>query len=419
MKKLIIILTIFTLFQFTGCKTFFTEEGKLYSQSKSMVRQKRYDLAISNLSMSIQIDPEYKKAILYIEEIFPESQEYYKRELRNLAEDNTLVVLDRKASIYTSLNNINRSMRNLPQLIQPKTKAVLTFKLEDYSNELETSILAAAEGHYQEGLRLYRDRSRENAKASSKEFLKVLEYIPNYKDAVSLEAKARTDAIQSVVFLPFRGDNYPAATLKINEYILDIIVSNITSDQEVMEYTNIVDHSLLKPILQTQQLALSGLFDESTSVEIGKLVSANLIFTGKTNKISFKKPSITHRKDHREAMVPAVFDDLGREPLENEKITVEADIDLYRNNTEVKIFISFKLIDIETSTVLLSDSLLKTNSDTVFWADYEGDKRALSQDDLNMVNNKTRNVKDVEELLIEALRDLGLEVAGKLKNYLK
>lgn len=418
-RILISLFAIFILLLFSGCKTLFTEEGHLYSQSKSLVRHKSYDRAIANLSMALQIDPEYKKAILLMEEIFPESQKYYLRKLQGLNQNDSLSVLDSRASIYKSLNSINHSMNNLPQLIHPKTKEILSFKLIDYSKEMDNSVLAAAEGHYQEGLKLSKKGNRENAKAASKAFLKALEYIPDYKDAVAREAAARTKAIQSVVFLPFRGDNYTVSALDANEYLLDIIISRLTSDKSVMEYTNIVDRSQLEPILKTQQLALSGLFDESTSVKIGKLVSANLIFAGKTIQISIEKPTIIHRKEHRAVKVPAVFDDLGREPLEGEQFLAEGDIDLFQKSSSVKILISFKLLDVETSTVLLSDSLSTKKIDSTSWAEYHGDDRALNKSDRELIAKGEEKVSGVEDLLVKGLKDLGMNVSGRLKNYLK
>ncbi len=421
MKKIILFLPfiLVLVFQITSCKTLFTEEGRLYRQAKTLVRQKKYDHAISNLSIALQIDPEYKNAVKLIDEIFPESQSYYLRLLKNMEQKDTLEVLDRRASIYTSLNTIYRAMSNLPQLIHPKTKEMLSFKLTDYSKQMDEAVHSAAEGYYQEGLRLAGNGNRTDAKAASKAFLKALEYIPDYKDAVSREAAARNRAIQAVVFLPFRGLDYTISDLNANEYILDTIVAKLSSDKEVMEYTKIVDQSQLEPILQSQQLALSGLFDDTTSVEIGKLVSANLIFSGKTNQISYDEPVTTHKVEHRKREVPAAFDDLGREPLEGETVTVEADIDIFKKTTSARILISYKLLDIETSTVLLSDSLNRDTEDSISWAAYQGDERALNEKDLELVSKGEGKAADASELISEGLRYLGMEVAAKLKSYLK
>lgn len=418
-RILISLFAILILMQFSGCKTLFTQEGHLYSQSKSLVRHKRYDHAIANLSMALQIDPEYKKAILLIDEIFPESQKYYLRELQNLDQTGNLSVIARRASIYRSLNDINISMKKLPKLVHPKTGEILSFTLVDYTKEMDSALTAAAEGFYQEGLKLSETGNREDAKAASKAFKKVQKYIPNYKDTVSLEAAARTKAIQSVVFLPFRGNNYTVSALDANEYLLDLIISRLTSDKNVMEYTRIVDRSQLEPILKTQQLALSGMFDESTSVKIGKLVSANLIFAGKTIQISIEKPTTIHKTEHRAVKVPAVFDDLGRDPLEGEQFLAEGDLDLFQKSSSVKILISFKLLDVETSTIVLSDSLSTEKNDSTSWAEYHGDKRALHKSDLELIAKGEEKVSGVDELLLEGLKDLGMNVAVRLKNYLK
>lgn len=419
-KRIVLILiTILIIFNISACKTLFTDEGRLFSQSKSLIRSKYYDQGIMKLSMALQIDPEYKKAILYLEEKFTESEQYYIRAGLNLEQNNSLSFLSRRVSIYKSLNSIKNSMEKLPPLTHPKTKLLLVFELTDYTEELEASILAAAEGYYKEGTRLLKDGERENAKAASKAFLVVLDYIPGYKNAVLLEKKARTNAIQSVVFLPFRGDNYTASALNANEYILDIIISQLASDSEVMEYTNIVDHSQINSILQTQQLSLTGLFDESTSVEIGKLVSANLILTGKTNLITLNYPETYQSTEYREQLVPAVYEDLDREPLEGEQIIAEAVVFMYETFSSINIDISYKLIDIETSTILLSDTLHQEKSNLVLRAEYQGDVRALSQRDNNLIRYGEGKDVDMEQLLVAGLKDLGKNIAVNLRNYLR
>ncbi len=420
MKKIALsILLIFMIFQLSGCKTLFTEEGSLYSHSKPLVRRKQYDQALSNLSLALQIDPEYKKAILFLEKVYPEAITHYQREIRNLTSGEALSSLDRRAAAYRSLNSIAFSMGNLPGIIHPKTGTPLVFDVVNYDTELETAVLAAAEGYYQEGRRLAVEAGRESAKAASRAFKTALEYIPGYKDADSLEQDARIKAIQSIVFLPFRGDNYTYSGFNANEYLQNTIITDIVSNPSVMEYTNIVERALLEPVLEAQKMALTGLFNESVSIEIGKLVNANLIVAGKTNQISFDLPRVFTKSEHREKIITPTAEELGREPLESDAYSVEADIILYRKVAEVRVMASYKLIDIETGTLVLTDSLRKEESDSVYWAEYQGDERALTDRDRNLVDNKERSVKDVEDMLITALEAMGREISGQLGDYLR
>ncbi|MBI9102892.1 MAG: hypothetical protein JEY99_10785 [Spirochaetales bacterium] len=416
----VLVLGVISLLMVSGCKTLFTTEGNLYAAAKDNVRQNHFDMAVDKLVQAVNIDPEYKRAILFLEKSYPEGLDYYRVELNRIQGEDDLSALDYRASLYNSLVDMSDSIKKLPDpLIHPKTDLVMIFEINDYSEELKAAVTMAAEGYYLEGMRLAGLGSREAKKEASKAFLKTLAYIPGYKDAESRESAAREGAIQQVVFLPFRGDNYTFNGLDANELLFDKILSLIVSDSEVKKYTRIVDRSILDEVLKEQKLYASGLFDESTSIEIGELVSANMAVSGRTSQLTYKKPETEVVREFREVEVTPTAEELGREPLEGELITVSADCFFHEKSSSARLIVSYNLIDIESGTVLQSDTLRSDVSDSAEWITVEGDKRVLSYSEMGLVSTRDRDVKDSEELILECIDDMGKNIAEQLASYLR
>lgn len=418
-SSVLVFFVLVLLFSLAGCKSLFTPEGRHYRDAKSAVARSDYSRGIAALSLALQLDPEYKKAILLLEEAYPQGVNWYKNELTKVSGGFDLSSLDRTAAAYAALVSIAESVNTLPVLVHPKTKQTLSFSPGDYREELRQAELNAAEGHYQEGIRLALMDDRESAKQSSREFLKALDYVPGYKDAREREGVIRQRAIQSVVFLPFSlntGANYGA---DISRIIPDTIIAEIINNPEVMEYTQIVDQELVDQVIQNQRLSMSGLYDESSGVEIGRLVNANLILAGKVNNMTWDKPYQTFKVVEREAQVTPTAADLGREPLEGELFTVNATVYLFEAGSSAKIMASYKLIDIETGTIILSNALAEEVVDEQFWAEFEGDERALTAEDRKLTQVRKKSPRTIPSLLGEASEEIGKVIASRLKSYLK
>ncbi|MDC7224398.1 MAG: hypothetical protein PQJ60_11710 [Spirochaetales bacterium] len=402
----------------SGCKSF-TTEGNFYSQGKYAARRNQYDIAVENLVQAVNIDREYKKAILLLDQIYPEGIEYYRGILRRIEGRDDLEALDSRANSYISLVSMVRSIQDAPSLIHPKTAEPIRFPLYEYNAEKEAAVLAAAEGHYQEGIRLASQGSRESDKAASKEFLRTLDYVPSYKDAEKREEEARSGASQQLLFLPFRGERSYRSNLDVNEYLLDYVISAVLKDDKALEYTTIVDRSLMEMALEEQQLQLTGLFDESLSIEIGQMVSANMVFNGTITQVNLEASEPQIIREKRDRSVTPTAAELGREPLEGETVTVSGECSFHSLSSSARLVGGFKLIDIETGTVLLNETYRVERDDFARWLVLEGDNRVLSEEEKLLAMEQDRGVSSPDDLLLECADELGRNVAQALIAYLR
>ena len=77
MKKKIVLIILITAVMLSGCKSLFTREGNLLSDAKQAERRGDYHAAVLSVVESIRIDNEYKKAIEFLKEVYPQANSYY------------------------------------------------------------------------------------------------------------------------------------------------------------------------------------------------------------------------------------------------------------------------------------------------------------------------------------------------------
>lgn len=402
-----------------GCKTLFTSEGRYYREARYLAGSGEYAGALESLGRALLIDPSYEKALVLLIEVYPEAVAWYERELEELRGRSDIPSLDRKAETCAALVSIHATVQALPELRHPETGAPIRLYPRDYRAELEAARTEAAEGHYGEGIRLAARDSREDAKQASKEFLKVLEYRPGYRDAAERESAARLRAAQNLAVLPFTHDFSAVFESGVGREIRERLIASLTGDQVAMEYTNLVDQAVLKEALRSQREALSSLYDESAAVKVGRLVQANLVLSGKVEHLRRSEPDPETRVYEREAEVPATAEDLGREPLEGETVTVGATVTCRRYSSSAGFRTVYTLNDLETGTIILSDTFSLEAGDELYRADYEGDPRALTAGDLEMIRDSRRRIKDPDTLLRTLAEEAGEEIARALRDYLR
>ncbi|MDC7222062.1 MAG: hypothetical protein PQJ59_19190 [Spirochaetales bacterium] len=401
-----------------SCKSFSTE-GQYYSAGKSAARSAKYDVAVENLVQAIHLDREFKKAILLLDEVYPEGLEYYRGIIRLSVGRNDLEALDNRAASYSSLVAMVSAVENFPKIEHPKTGENLSFERVDYSVQKEEALLKAAEGYYQEGIRLASLKAREDSKAASKAFLKCLGYIPDYKDAGKRELNARSDASQQLLFIPFSGENYSRPGMELKDILLESISTAVLNDSNAMEYTTVIDRSLLELTLEEQKALLTGLYDEEKGIELGRLVSANMVFTGTISLISWDDPKLNMFKEHREKIVSPTASDLGRAPTEGETLTVSGVLNYHEQRSYAQLSASYKLIDIERGTILLNETFRSEAEDTKSWILLQGDQRVLTEEEREMLTLTDRDVKEVDQLLLECVDSIAHDMAFQLIGYLR
>ena len=454
MKKKIVLIILITVVMLSGCKSLFTREGNLLSDAKQAERRGDYHAAVLSVVESIRIDNEYKKAIEFLKEVYPQANSYYALKVDQTRSAGGESANDDIAMYYKYLKEINEAVRTLPTIYDPKTELQLTFTYTDYQKELEQANQSAAEEHYLLGLEYLDMKGRENGKTAVEEFEKTLSYIPGYKDAESLKMEAHKQALQIIAFFPFQNNAWNIPTAQFADIMQGTTISALMSNSGVMKYTQIIDQSLQARIIEQQAGSLSALMDDDSRVEIGQLLNSNIFITGTIDSAAIEGPNTGMTKIHRTAEIKVEQTETdsssgtdyykdGSSSLkydsENDNayyksgssrdtssdvtaygtITVEADVFKYLKEISFEVTVSYKAIDVETGAIIKSDTIKTLIEDSSEWAEWTGNEDALTYEDEQLIGKYEESVMSAQQIATRAAEQVGKDMANSLAAFLK
>jgi Curli production assembly/transport component CsgG len=252
--------------------------------------------------------------------------------------------------------------------------------------------------------------------------LKVEERKLNYKESASLKAQSLDKGMYTLALLPFKnGTPINGADIKIAAYLLDELTK--LNDP----FLKVVDRENMNSILAEQRFQMSGIFNESMAVEVGKIAGAKAIISGTVlnqtstvgslNKVTrnafesymVKKVNAEGKAYYETAYNPVTYDE-------------------YFNAAEAKLSIQYKLTSLETATMLKSSIVDKSKKDEVLYATYGGNSNNLYPANGNMVNTNQRDRNALQNMLKanrslkdpnELANDLYIETAKQIASEIK
>lgn len=258
-------------------------------------------------------------------------------------------------------------------------------------------------------------------------FTLVLKRIPNYKDA----NESRKEALERGrrTFLIFTFENITGKRhieTKISDYISSEL-SNLSDP-----FLRLVDRGNFEKIMREQELTTSGLVDESSAAEIGKLFGAQKAISGKV--IAYYYKTSRSRPQKREAAEPYTVKKK-REDGEgyiNETKYKKVKYTNYTKTVDIRIEFKYKVISLQTSEVLLSDIIELSSGDRTSYSTYDGDfkrlyplsqsgvdKNKYSINKLRSQFTERRKLKTEDELSNDLFKNISVKVVKNISQNLK
>jgi tetratricopeptide (TPR) repeat protein len=241
---------------------------------------------------------------------------------------------------------------------------------------------------------------------------KVITKDASYKDALALRNEAVEKGRYAIAVLPFAGTNKDQAAR--------VQALSTTSLTEIKDpFIKVVDRENIERILAEQRLGLSGVVDEATAVQAGKLMGAHAVLMG--TLIDYREETGTLKRSTKDGFqsyqlkVPDPANPGHMMLVTKYKPTRYTQ---YQQVNKVYCSFSYKLVSLETGEVLLSKLVDRTASDQADYATYDGDKNTLwparnglvdasnnARRDLQGLLSGPHEVKAVSTLSNEALRE--------------
>ena len=434
MKRTVLLFTIIALLaMLTGCKSLFTREGNLLIDARNAESAGNYAAAVVNAAESIRIDNQYAEAIIFLRDLYPRANDYYLQKLDEKKNSDRRFINDEITAVYNSLYSLNEAVRTLPPVLDPQSKAQLSFPYTDYKAALNQSKEMAAEDHYQEGLKLMKLKGRENAKSAAGEFEAALSFVPGYKDAEKRKTEAVEEGIQVIAFFTFKNNAWNIPTENFSDLVQNRTISALLADPQVMKFTRIIDRDMQASLLQEQIGSMNAMMDDESRVEIGELLNANIFITGTIDAAALEGPSTSMVQEHRSVTKESSdstiqeSDDATTKDKRNSASTtkssasqtLEADVFIYTKAITFNVTVSYKAVDVETGAILLSNTININRDDSIEWADYRGDSDALTGNDHFLLGKSESSISSPEQIASEAASEVGEALAADLKKILK
>lgn len=403
-----------------------SQNSMLYHEAKRERKAGRYERAYFLVVESLIMKPSNAKAQELLREIYPMALGHREDNLRRILASNDGDRFDRAVAEYTALEKMNIAAKKLPLLRHPKTHIPLRITIPDYSQELNQAKLDAAEYHYQKGIQFSLiANDPQMQRDAAREFKLALEFVGDYKDAEMYYEQSRQRGVRRLAILPFenhhgQGKRYAG----IENMFTDLIISGIHRDQDSMEFLEIITRDRIDALVEEQELLVSGLFDESSMANVGSLLGAHEILTGRISQILYSPQRINRIREVETRSIKT-----GEEEYEN-KVGEMVMRDVFEDisceyftltkSSKVVLAGSYSIIDVATGKIQRQYSFHEEVPFSAQWTIMgEGDERALSRNIKDRIRMGEPASASEQELLNTAIIRLAKQIVGELKNYLR
>ncbi|MGB0390042.1 MAG: CsgG/HfaB family protein [Salibacteraceae bacterium] len=307
--------------------------------------------------------------------------------------------------------------------VDPNYKDVASLK--NYSN---------VEPIYLEALKFF---EAENYHKSYDLFVRVIKMNGNYKQAPYYRDESLVNGRLTIAILPFEDESktsYMSASLK------RLILQGGSSKKD--PFLVYIDRENMDALLNEQKLGLTGVIDENTAAETGKLLGAKFLIKGRIiNYNHIYEPLQTRVETAYEERTVRKYNSV-QGYYYNQKTYVKTNYKLNTIKRTVECKIELSLISTETGEVVLSQSYSQKKDDNLQFGEYSKDAKNLypgyykslsyaSAEDLvdksiiekqkleRVIAQKRRQTKSEEQLGSLLLEEVATNWVWKIRKYEK
>lgn len=189
-------------------------------------------------------------------------------------------------------------------------------------------------------------------------FLEVTRLDATYKDALLLRDECLTKSKISIAYLLIEN---PKVDHSIETSVGAMIKNAVLGLQD--PFVQLLDRENIDQLIAEQMNGMSGLYDEKTVIQAGRLTGARFILTGEL--VSYEPMNAPQRGIERKAYLGSI--------TSSKKVKYTE----YRLGRGLDASFRYQIIDAETGRVYATAIIPFSHRDNVVWADFEGDHSML------------------------------------------
>jgi len=404
----------------TGCAAF-TPHGKFTKSASEAYQTGKYDKAIKYSVKALRAKPEYEDAQKILTNSFPVFIRNRENRIADLASRTDLKSVDNRVKEYQALIRISHSVRDLPPLVDNKSKKPIKFSFKDYTELLKEAKNSAAETYYKYGHKMGEIGGIENSKSAAKAFRKSQSYIPQYKNTEELYEKFKLSGIKRIAIFPFSNKSGQNKYGAIGDLVSDQVTSVIMGTESAIEFLHILSRTELEQSMKKNNSTYGALLDHSQIVEIGKSLNLHEVIIGQITQINVSTPQSTvknvNEKNNVIVRTEEYLNKKGKKRTRSIRDDVFAEVKIHQMRANAKITGSYKIIDIKSAQLKKTDSFSGEYEYNHKWASYNGDERGLSNMTKTLIKNDPGIAPSDGDRVNLAAKNLVSSMSDKIITY--
>lgn len=354
------------------------------SSGKKAFKRGDYDRAVYQAVKRLRSDTDNKKARATLGKAYTHALNTHERKIKNLQSSQDPMKWERMLGHYNSINALSEEILRCPACME------IVPNPRQYISELTSLRQSAAEERYllaRQALKNKRDR--EQALAAHRHLIKANEFVPGYKDSQQLMEEAMYYATLHVVVEPVPA---PVGALAINQEFFN---------NKVMEYLNVNRISPYVIFYTPEEAEARQLewIDHRISMSFDQFALGNVI--SHTEVINVQKDSVLLNPGQRNEVY-------GR---------VEAQFKRYEKGLVGSGLLDFRIIDPQLNRVISQEKFPSEFRWVTVWATYNGDKRALSNEQIELVERRELPIPNPQFMFEQFAAPLYDQVVSKITNF--
>jgi hypothetical protein len=364
------------IFTFFGCSS-----GK-----KAFERGDYYGAVMKSVNRFRQ-NPDHSKSIEALQAAYPLAVEYYESEAQNEIASNSNFKWKNAIQSYNSINTLYEAIRQCPAC----KKAVPNPK--NYYAEIGPLKEKAADESYNAGITSLMKGNRDEAKKAYFNFYDAQSFVPGYKDVVEYLDKAKFEATLKVIVeqIPV-----PARYNLSGGFFQDKV--------EAFLHNNYTDQTFIKFYTP----------EEAKSV--------NLPYADQIMRIQFDDFSVGNSVlREKEETVTKDSVKVGEAKIEGKTVpvynTVKAKLTTYRKELISNGLLSMIVVDAKTNGVLTTRKFTGEFVWVSQWARFNGDERALSDDQLRICKLREQQPPHPQDLFLEFTKPIYNQLIPAVRGF--
>jgi hypothetical protein len=356
------------------------------SGKKAYERGDYYEAVMRSVSRLRQ-NPDHSKSLETLKNAYPLAVEFFETQAKNDIASNTNFKWKNAIQSYNSINQMYEAIRQCPGCMKVVKSPV------NYYTEIGPLKEKAADESYNAGIEALMKGNRNDAKRAYFNFADAQNYVPGFKDVIEYLDKAKDEATLKVVVeqipVPAR---YNLSGGFFQDKIEEFLHNNYTEQTFIKFYTPEEAKSVSLPYA-----------DHIMRIQFDDFTVGNSVLKEKEEVVTRDSVKVGEAKVNGKSI-----------PVYN---TVKAKFTTYRKEVMSAGLLSMVIVDGKTNGVLTHR---KFNGEYVWvsqWARFNGDDRALSDQQLSLCKLREQQPPAPQDLFLEFTKPIYNQLIPSIRSF--